>query len=236
MLRISRQCIGRSAFSLLELLAVIAVISMLLALAVPNIVPLAPSRRASAHELTSFLIRARAEAVAMGEERAVGFTGETSTSLAFRAYALFRLQGAEESDDGIEKPAEFRRSSTWRRLPEGTIFAKGRDHDLSPGEEIKTVHDFPWPDGFSVAAGDGGERETIPTHCLIFGADGGVKTPAFADADALLIGIAEGYCDSRTGERFFTGNRIGADGRQLAVVTWVEVLWHTGFIRVLNEG
>lgn len=196
------------AHSLAELLVVLAVVSLLLAFAAPGLVALAPSRKAGLHRLAGFLEHARAQAIAAREERIVAFADETfpTTAEALRAYALFAPMEAEGASSE-QRP--LRRLTPWRTLPEGLVFARGESFEREDGVTFRTLHDLARARSIPVPGADGRDGVSLPLPCLVFGPDGGIRWPDFANADALHLGIVEGFLDSASGRLVPTSGRSG---------------------------
>jgi prepilin-type N-terminal cleavage/methylation domain-containing protein len=228
---------GRSAFSLIELLVVTAVVSLLLAIAAPSFVSFNPGRKTGIHELSGFLENARAEAIARRAPRIVAFAdaGFPGESGALRAYALFEEVNVEDDPGEGGATPRFHRLSPWRALPEGLVFARGSDFEVSGGEPFRTLHDLVAGRHFAVPTSSGSEGETRPLPSLVFGSDGGIRSPGFADADALHLGIVEGFRDPSTGRVIHTTTRTSASGRELPSGECLEVGYYTGRPRILTD-
>jgi prepilin-type N-terminal cleavage/methylation domain-containing protein len=224
---------GRSAFSLIELLAVMAVVSLLLAIAAPSFVSLNPARKTGIHELAGFLENARAAAIASRAPRIVAFADGAfpGESGALRAYALFE----EETEEENGSTPRFRRLSPWQTLPEGIVFARGGDFEANGGEAFRTLHDLAGDRRFAVPNPSGEDGEARPLPSLVFGPDGGIRSPGFADADALHLGIIEGFLDPSTGKVIPTATRPSPSGRELPNGECLEVGFYTGRPRILTD-
>lgn len=228
---------GRSAFSLIELLAVTAVVSLLLAIAAPSFVSLNPARKTGIHELAGFLENARAEAIARRAPRIVAFADAAfpGQSGALRAYALFEEESGEDEAEENGSIPRFRRLSPWQTLPEGLVFARGGDFEVSGGEAFRTLHDLVGESRFAVPTPSGEDGEAQPLPSLAFGPDGGIRSPGFADADALHLGIVEGLRDPSTGKVLHTATRPSASGREVPNGECLEVGYYTGRPRILTD-
>lgn len=192
--------VRRGAYSAIELIVVLSVLGLILALAAPGLIALGPSGKTGLHQLAGFLERARAEAMASGEERYVAFADESFPlrGEALRAYALFAR--APGRDDGPHSPA-LQRLTPWKTLPKGLYFARGEAFATEDGAPFRTLHDlaptlsFPLPDSSS-----GFEETTGPLPGLAFGPDGSLHHPDFVDADALHLGLVLGHFDPGTAQ------------------------------------
>lgn len=228
---------GRSAFSLIELLVVMAVVSLLLAIAAPSFVSLNPARKTGIHELAGFLENARTEAIARRAPRIVAFAdaGFPGESGALRAYALFEEESEEDDANENGSTPRYRRLSPWQTLPEGLVFARGGDFEVSGGEAFRTLHDLVGDRRFAMPTPSGEDGETRPLASLVFGPDGGIRSPGFADADALHLGIIEGFLDVSTGKVIPTSTRPSASGRELPNGECLEVGYYTGRPSILTD-
>lgn len=228
---------GRSAFSLIELLVVMGMVSLLLAIAAPSFVSLNPVRKTGIHELAGFLENARAEAIARRAPRIVAFAdvGFPGESGALRAYALFDEENGDDGTNGNGSTPRFRRLSPWQMLPEGLVFARGDDFEVSGGEAFRTLHDLVGERHFAMPTPSGEDGEARPLPSLVFGPDGGIRSPGFADADALHLGIVEGFRDPSTGKVIHTSTRSSASGREIPNGECLEVGYYTGRPRILTD-
>jgi prepilin-type N-terminal cleavage/methylation domain-containing protein len=228
----------RAAFSLTEVLVVVGVISLLLALAAPSFVALGPSRKAGIHELAGFLESARASAVATRSPRVVAFAdlGYPGEEAALRTYALFEVEAPEEGASAPDPPV-LRRLSPWRTLPKGLVFGFGSDFESAEGGGFRTLHDLSPSQPVPVPApGTGGpDVTTRPLPFVEFGPDGGVRRPGFVEADALHLGVVEGFFDPGTRRVVPTGGRQGPGGRVLPIGDCLEIGYYTGRTRILTD-
>jgi len=228
---------GRTAFSLIELLIVMAMVSLLLAIAAPSLVSLSPARKTGIHELSGFLENARAEAIARSAPRIVAFADAhfPEPSLALRAYALFEEAPAEGGQEKSGPTNRFHRLSPWRTLPEGLVFASGADFEVIGDGAFRTLHDLIATHRFTLMtkSGGGDAGRTLPS--LVFGPDGGVRSPDFADADALHLGIVEGFRDASTGRVIHTAKRVSGSGQEIPNGECLQVGYYTGRPRILTD-
>lgn len=220
-------------FSLIELLAVASIVSLLLVIAAPSFVSLNPSRKTGIHELAGFLENARAEAIARRTPRVVAFADETfpGDTGALRAYALFEIE--EPESDGV--PPRFRRLSPWRQLPEGIVFARSGSFEVAEGGAFRTLHDLAEKASFPVPGPGGAENATAALPYLVFGPDGGVRAPRFHHADALHLGLVEGFFDPSTTRVVYTAKRTSRSGRVLPNGECLEIGFYTGRTRLLTD-
>lgn len=219
---------GSVAVSLIELLVVLAVLGLLLAVAAPAFVTLGPSRKAGIHEVAGFLEHARAQAVATKREMIVVFADEDFPDIdrALRSYALFAAYQNNPDD-----PDSLRQVSTWRTLPKGLLFARGGHFTVSDGDPFRTLMDRAAWRSVPVPDARGAESGLRSLPCIVFGPDGSVREPAFHDADALHVGVIEGYLDAASRQVVLTaGQNDGkASGECLAVGSY------TGRARLLTD-
>ncbi len=235
---VGRKTVSRSsragAFSLLEMLVVTGIVGLLLALAAPGFVTLGPNRKMAIHEVSGFLENARARSMAAQTEMLVAFADENfpGEDAAYRSYALFTLDGSA-SGGSVER--QLRQLSPWRTLPRGLVFARSEHFEVENGTAFRTILDAPvrrlFPAPAASASSDG-----VVLPYLLFGSDGGVLVPSFSDADALHVGIAEGYFDKGTGRIELTATRPGRGGTgRFANGECLEVGYYTGRSRILTD-
>lgn len=229
---------GREAgegFSLVEILVVSAVIGLLLALTVPGLVASSPSRKSAIHEVSGFLENARSRAMASQTEMIVAFAdGSFPGEGAYRSYALFQLESAPEDSPG---GPPLRQLSPWKTLPKGMVFGHGVHFEVPGGTVFRTLfdlaerRDFPLPP--TIPGGDGG---IAPLPSLHFGPDGGIRFPAFPDADALHLGVVEGFFSRERRAVELTATRPGVNGTgTYANGECLEVGFYTGRSRILTD-
>ena len=159
------------AFSLVELLAVIAIMGLLMAVAVPVFSdPSNSARQASREIVMAHLQRARAHAVATGNPTAVAIPVlATGGELGGRAISLFEVvkNGAAyqpaKDDNGEEKLLQ-----RWQTLP-------GNFHFL-PASSVSsarpTIVDFP------ETLGTSHKGDNITCHLIVFSPNGQIVLPA----------------------------------------------------------
>lgn len=226
--------IGRG-FSLVEILVVMGVVSLLLALAVPGMVSIAPVRKTALYEMKGFLEYARAEAVARDREVYVAFAdGKFPGRFApFRTYAAFVAAGEER--EGLIRSQEIAQISEWKTLPEGTVFVGGDEFEVVEGAQLRTVIESAFRRTFPVKAT--GRTESVQLPFLLFSPSGRVMVPAFFDAEALHVGIAEGYFDREISPSpVFTAQRPGVDDTGgYAQAECLAIEYYTGRTRAITD-
>lgn len=225
------------AFTLVEILVVSAVMGLLLALVVPSFVAMTPSRKSAIHELSGFLEGARSRAMASQSEMLVAFAdGAFPGEGAYRSYALFALE--EEPDDPPgdgERPV--RQLSPWKTLPPGMVFAPREQFDVPRGIAFRTLFDVPKERIFPMpSALPGGEGGTAELPYLHFAPDGGICFPTFSDADALHLGVMEGYYTRENRRLTPASIRPGSNGTgTYANSECLGIGFYTGRSRLLTD-
>jgi prepilin-type N-terminal cleavage/methylation domain-containing protein len=167
------------AFSLLELLAVTAIVGMLMALAVPAISGFTSpaGRKGAVIVVMNALEQARVSAIETGRDVAVLFwrkNGSTGT-LPDEPDALMLLR-RNETDTAWE-PA-----TRWIKLPNGVLFHSEDENSLIRGSQ---------PDSSLLSAVPGATPSASQTGALQFSSSGAVKNPATSSA-GLYIAFTEG--------------------------------------------
>lgn len=227
-------CSGDRAFSLTEILVVTSIVGLLLALAAPGFAVLGPNRKMAIHEVSGFLENARARSVAEQSEMLVAFAdGNFPTEEgAYRSYALFTLDGTAAESFG-DRPV--RQLSPWRPLPRGLVFAQGEHFEVETGTSFRTILDAPVRRLFPIPASIETRGEMVLPY-LLFGPEGGILVPPFPHADALHVGIVEGFYDKAAGRTVLTSTRPGRNGRgEYANGECLEVGFYTGRSRILTD-
>lgn len=242
-----------TAFSLLEILAVLAIVLILGALAGPQIIGL-PPRQVALFQLKSALEGARSEAIRSDREVLVAFTDHLSgasfdraADYRFNHFAVFArdLTGPQTNrhhpPDPITCPLTELRG--WTRLPEGTLFALGEDLPVhpdgvspvltiidgsKPATACSALREFPFP-----AEGADAVRR-LPF--LMFNREGQVTYPQFFETSFLHIGIVEGTVAGTDGnERIITATLPTARGADKAAhCETLSLSPRTGRIRVFS--
>jgi prepilin-type N-terminal cleavage/methylation domain-containing protein len=167
------------AFSLLELLAVTAIVGMLMALAVPAFSGFTSSagRKGAVILVMNALEQARVSAIESGRDVVVLFwrkNGSTGTQ-PDEPDALMLLR-RNETDTAWE-PA-----TRWIKLPSGVLFHSEDENSLIRGSQ---------PDSSLLSAVPGATPSASQTGALQFSASGAVKNPATSSA-GLYIAFTEG--------------------------------------------
>jgi len=226
---------ARDGFSLVEILVVSGVIGLLLALTVPGLVAFTPSRKSAIHEVSGFLENARSRAMASQTEMIVAFAdGNFPGEGAYRSYALFQVEGANE-DPPDERP--LRQLTPWRSLPPGMVFGHGSHFEAPGGTAFRTLFEVPVRRDFPLPpVNPGGDGGTAALPSLHFGPDGGVRFPAFADADALHLGVVEGFYSTERRAPELTATRPGINGTgTYANGECLGIGFYTGRSRILTD-
>ena len=226
---------ARDGFSLVEVLVVSGVIGLLLALSVPGLVATSPSRKSAIHEVSGFLENARSRAMASRSEMVVAFAdGAFPGDGAYRSYALFTLEG--EDDDRAEE-GTLRQLTPWKNLPPGVVFGLGEHFEVQGGTAFRTLFEVPERRDFAMpSATPGSDGGTSPLPSLHFGPEGGVLFPAFSYADALHLGVIEGFYSRERGAVELTATRPGIMGTgTYASGECLEIGFYTGRSRILTD-
>jgi hypothetical protein len=222
-------------FSLVEILVVASVIGLLLALTVPGLVAFTPSRKSAIHEVSGFLENARSRAMASQSAMVVAFAdGAFPGEGAYRCYALFTLEGGDEDPPG-ERP--LRQLTPWRSLPRGMVFAHREHFEVPVGTAFRTLFDVGEKRDFPIPrATPGGEGGMAALPYLQYGPDGGIRFPAFTDADALHLGVIEGHYSRERRRIELTATRPGSNGMgTYANGDCLEIGFYTGRSRLLTD-
>ncbi len=230
----SVRCSGDRAFSLTEILVVTSIVGLLLALAAPGFAVLGPNRKMAIHEVSGFLENARARSVAEQSEMLVAFAdgGFPHEEGAYRSYALFTLDGSAAE---VFSDRPVRQLSPWRTLPRGLVFAQSEHFEVEAETPFRTILDAPVRRLFPVPASFEAKGEMVLPY-LLFGPDGGVLVPSFSHADALHVGIVEGFYDKAAGRPVLTSTRPGRNGRgEYANGECLEIGFYTGRSRILTD-
>jgi|GEM_PF-6202498 len=190
---------ARHAFTLIELLTVMAVIAVLLAVSVPilNTGFTSPALTGASSAVASGLEQARARSLALGTYTGLFVMSNPRQSDAFLKFALFDI--AELNDTGLYEVLDVpERLTEWEALPQGVVFATGVGTpatilDLSPTTEnmgVRVEGEAPDIGLFSIRTDEG--VETMRLHGIVFGPNGAVAAPQQAGG-RLDIGVCEGF-------------------------------------------
>lgn len=176
------------AFSLLELLGVVAIIGLLMALAVPSIAGFTSpaGRKGAVIVVMNALEQARAAAIESGRDVAVLFwkkNGVSGTD-ANEPDALMLLR-KNEAGSGWEP------LTRWIKLPQGILFHS---------EDANSLMQTSQPDSSLLSAVAGAKPLANQTGMVEFSSSGAVKTPSSPMAGGLYISFTEGQraSDSNT--------------------------------------
>jgi len=220
-------------------MVVLAVVALLMAIAAPSLVSLAPSRKSAAFELVGTLESARARAVSLGQDIHVAFAdgGFPVESDRFRAYGLFAADPDAEVElepGDAEGRRPLRQISPWYRLPEGLVFGRTRDFEAVPEAPFRTLQDSSRRQSFPVTVRAG---SVVPTSLpfLSFGPRGEIASPDFTEADALHLGVVEGGYDPASRGIRLTRTRPGKSGGTFAQGELVGLGYYTGRATVLTD-
>jgi hypothetical protein len=220
------------AFSLVELLLVMAVAGTLLALAAPALLELGPSRKAAAMELSGFLERARTRAMTSGEEVFVAFAdgNHPVDSLKFRAFAFFLADGSSGEEEAIAQ-MPLRQVSEWLELPGGIVFGNASLFEIEPDYSFRTLHDTPAKRAFDVQTGSGA-AVSVDFPYLVFSPRGSVIYPSIVDADALNLAIVEGTVNEQGNDIIAYGNRASNGSLRAELI---RISSYTGRASILTD-
>lgn len=226
---------NESGFSLIEMLTVMGVVAILLAFATPSLVSVAPVRKTALYEVKGFLEYARSEAVARDREVYVAFADENfpGRHAPFRTYAAFVASGEER--EGLIRSQEISQISEWNTLPEGVVFVAGREFEVVDGARLETVIESTLTRDFPVRGSKGTSDVQLPF--LLFTPSGRVLVPSYFDAEALHVGIAEGYFDREVSPNpVLTGKRPGLGGSgEYARAECFAIEYYTGRTRAITD-
>lgn len=200
------------AFTLVELLVVMGIISILLAMTLPNAISVTPVRKTALYEVKGFLEYARSEAVTRGREVYVAFANENApgNDAPFRAYAAFVAAGEEK--DGIIADQEINQISNWKTLPQGAVFVTGMEFVTIEGARLRTIQDSAYLRNFPFKGENGVEQIELPF--FLFSPGGRILVPSFFEPSYLHVGIAEGYFDQKGGDDPIITSRVRIKDRE----------------------
>lgn len=166
------------AFSLVELLAVIGIITILLVAAVPVLSNSSNAARQASRELVkAHLQQARAHAISTGRPTALVIPERNTSDYGARALTLFEVQKAptggykpayEVDAAGNPTGADAPPIQRWETLPGNFAFIQASD--INAGNGFSTVLD-------SAADLKSNFRSSINCHSIIFGSSGQIVAP-----------------------------------------------------------
>ncbi|MCB1232623.1 MAG: prepilin-type N-terminal cleavage/methylation domain-containing protein [Verrucomicrobiae bacterium] len=200
------------AFTLIEMLMVMSVAVLLMSLAAPSLIDLAPTRKGAIREVKLMLEKAQFSARKDNRVTFVAFTDDSPKDgeAKGRLYAIFREAdpeiGTPPREDLTLENMPLVQVTRWERLPQGFIFARGADFEAMPGERFKTVMDSPYRRTFAFGIDDSQRQLTLPYFA--FHPKGRIEVPPIVDSSFLNCGIAAGYYEA-SGRRILTGRRPG---------------------------
>ncbi len=199
-----------TGFSLIEMLMVISVAMLLMSLAAPALIDLAPTRKGAIREVRLMLEKARLTARRENRVSYVAFADDSpdSSDDCFRRYAIFRAEDELDRDSGNLLDLPLVQVTPWERLPRGFLFAAGADFEAMPGHTFQTILDSPYRRDFAFVNSDGGGGRSLQLPFLAFHPSGRVEVPPSVDAGLLHCGIAQGYCEA-DGSRVLTARQRG---------------------------
>jgi prepilin-type N-terminal cleavage/methylation domain-containing protein len=178
--------IGRRAFTLVEMLAVIAVIGVLLVAGVRLLGDTgAQARRAATDTMTGLIEQARTAAITTRSHviLAIAEPGDLPAGDNRCRIGIFKV-GEWPADSTGEVPAVL--MNRWRVLENGVVLASG-DGSGEPGGPLPNPLDGP---ELRIRFGTGGNARTVEVHALAFNARGGLRFPE--GSSPVQLRIAEG--------------------------------------------
>jgi len=244
----------RSAFTLVEIITVVALMLILLAVAAPHFVGTSP-RRAAFVQLKAAVESARAEAIRTNNEVFIAFTDNLSgttidDSYRYSHYAVF----SRDLDDPNRRPSDryFFDQTTcnliqvqgWTALPTGTMFAIGTELParVSAGAVVQTIVDGNQPTtqssavrSFPFEPAGSGLTQTLPF--IMFNGEGRVKFPQFYETDFLHVGVVEGFCEGdQVADRVITAKMAHPtiSGQQIPVSEAMAINLYSGRTRIIS--
>ncbi|MEM9016253.1 MAG: prepilin-type N-terminal cleavage/methylation domain-containing protein [Verrucomicrobiota bacterium] len=220
----------KSGYSLVEMLTVMGVAALLLAVAAPSLVSLAPSRKAAVYQLAGTLENARARALASQNPVYLAVSNENfpEARSRFRTYAIFETT----SNSGSWSEREIRQTTEWFSLPEGVVFGESSHFEAVSDFPFRTLHESGRLRRFPVRlAAD--ETSSVLLPYLVFGPDGAVRVPSIGEADALHLAVVEGFPE---GTGIVLTSSIREAGRDLGRSELISISFYTGRSRILTDG
>ncbi len=125
----------RRAFSLMELLSVVAVVALLLALIAPAISGWGGviGRKAAVAQMLTLFEQARAAAIETGQTVHVAIANDSHPDPSMRYAAILVFRSATEEEQAADPGREFFILKNWTRLPRRTAF---RSEFSGPGQSL----------------------------------------------------------------------------------------------------
>lgn len=180
-----------SAFTLLELLVVVGIISLLLVAVIPAVNSLSKSsgRKGAISNLLGAIEQARAEAIKTGQATYIVFPTFSTASpktdpYNYKSYAIF----GDEPDPVNPNTFRQKQLTNWKTVPTGVALRTAPMANLKDMSAL--VNTLPT---FTPATG------TTPTfHCLRFNANGEVEAPVPQPGVPISVEIFEGFVAGNT--------------------------------------
>ncbi len=182
------------AFTLLEVLSTLGVISVLMAIAIPSFINLVPTRKAKIGEVYTFLEMARAQAMATRQDVFVCFATQDFPlkDYRYRAATLFKAANPAEESKPLDT-RELRQTEVWLMLPADLMFGIGAD--FKPVRE--TISDSLTKRKFSFSIE--GQSYQVDLPYLLFNKAGRIEVPVSPDSE-ILLALVDGYL-AESGQR-----------------------------------
>jgi type II secretory pathway pseudopilin PulG len=173
------------AFSLVELLAVVAVMALLLTVAVPIFTdPSNNARQASREIIRAHLQRARAHAIASGTPTAVAIPVlSTGGEMGGRAISLFEVvKNGAQYEPALDENGEERLIQRWETLPgsyyfmPSSLISSPKPTIVDAPETLETNH----------------KGEAVTCHLIVFAPNGQIVLPASETNIAFARAVSRG--------------------------------------------
>ncbi len=177
------------AFTLVEMLAVTAIITLLMGLAVPAVKTMARSagRRSAIDLLLTTFDQARVTAIRGNSETYVGFADSAfpNADMRYRSFILFRPR-SEDDQPPLDVPgtSQYVYLTKWKTLPQGIsikseqnsiVGAAGATISVSPADQFPRLR-----------------RGSVPV--VVFNNTGGISQPV--DSNALKMFVYQGFFEN----------------------------------------